>query len=235
MRKKKVGIYANPSQCLGFSVKLILLILAGILTGANRAVWAVGKARHRQKSKILILFTGRNLLVLCCCSCSHADPWMWQLPQPSHGSGPPDCHLGSVPGICEMEFKMLPKEKWRCVSCFTPTREAAHQPLGCPINLLRWQRMYFSFFKKPCLPFGRIRLKIAAWFPHVAQTWNNFTQICLPQLQKMELFSCLSWRKCQLKSECPGRCFLHPHRDFITAALELAQNKAQKIKGKVQS
>lgn len=100
-KKNKVDIYADSSQCLGFNVKLIPLILTGILKGATRAVWAVGKARGRQKTNILILFTGRALLVLRCCSCSHADPRMWQL---SHDPGTPDCPLSSVPQICEMEF-----------------------------------------------------------------------------------------------------------------------------------
>lgn len=52
------------------------------------------------------------------------------------------------------------------------------------MNLLRWHQNIFSFPKKPCLSFGRIRLKIAAWLSHVAQTWNNFTQHFFTQLQK---------------------------------------------------
>lgn len=67
---------ADSSKSLGFNVKLMPWILTGILKEANRAVWAVGKARDTQKTNIFILFTGRILLVLPC-SCWCGDPWMW--------------------------------------------------------------------------------------------------------------------------------------------------------------
>lgn len=113
--------------------------------------------------------------------------------QPSRWN--PTCHLSSVTRTwwhwetCEMEFRMLPKEKEGPVCCFTHTRQAAHHPLGCKMTLLRWQQNRFSFFKKPCLSVGRIILKIADWFSHVAQTWNNFTQFLLHNYKEILSYS----------------------------------------------